>query len=80
MGNWKLVNHRQSQGAELYDLSKDIGESTDLAKQQPDKFKELDAAWKKWNAELVEPTWGPNVNAGNPDNAKKKNRKKKAAN
>ena len=80
MGNWKLVNHRQSQGAELYDLSKDIGELTDLAKQQPGKFAELDAAWKKWNAELVEPTWGPNVNAGNPDNAKKKNRKKKAAN
>ena len=77
MGNWKLVKHRGSASPELFDLSKDIGEKTDLAQSHRDKFEQLDAAWKKWNAELVEPTWEPNVNAGN---ATKKNRKKKTAN
>jgi len=74
MGNWKLVQHSQSQSVELYDLSKDIGEMTDLARQHPDKFAELEAAWKKWDGELVEPTWGaPRANAKNA------NKKKKAA-
>ncbi|MEK6259695.1 MAG: sulfatase [Planctomycetota bacterium] len=72
MGNWKLVQHRESKSHELYDLSKDIGETTDLAKQHPDKFAELEAAWKKWDSELVEPTWGQaRANA----NTKKKNKK-----
>ena len=77
MGHWKLVKHRGSASPELFDLSKDIGEKTDLAQSHRDKFEQLDAAWKKWNAELVEPTWGPNVNAGNTT---KKNRKKKSTN
>ena len=77
MGHWKLVKHRGSASPEVFDLSKDIGEKTDLAQSHRDKFEQLDAAWKKWNAELVEPTWGPNVNAGNTT---KKNRKKKSTN
>ena len=74
MGNWKLVKHNQSQSRELYDLSKDIGETTDLAKQHPDRFAELEAAWKKWDGELVEPTWG-----GPRANSKNVNKKKRAA-
>ncbi len=80
MGDWKLVKHGQSQSVELYNLSQDIGETTDLARAQRDKFAELDTAWKKWNSELVEPTWGQSrVKTGQANN-NNKNRKKKAAN
>ena len=75
MGNWKLVKHNQSQSVELYDLSKDIGETTDLAKQHPDKFAELETAWKKWDGELVEPTWGGQRAGAKKANNKKKNQK-----
>ena len=75
MGNWKLVKHSQSETRELYNLSQDIGESTDLAKQNPEKFAELESAWKTWDSELVEPTWG-----GRQAGARKAaNKKKKAA-
>lgn len=78
-GDWKLVKHGQSKSAELYNLSKDIGETTDLAQSERDKFTELEAAWKKWNSELIEPTWGPTrAVAGKANN--KKNGKKKTAN
>jgi arylsulfatase A-like enzyme len=57
-GDWKLVRHRQSTSAELYDLSDDVGESKDLAAARPKKVKELQALWDKWNAELSPPKWG----------------------
>lgn len=59
MGDWKLVRHNQSQDKELYNLAKDIGESHNLAAAHPEKVKELQAAWDRWNAELVPPSWGP---------------------
>ncbi|MBI9017483.1 MAG: arylsulfatase [Phycisphaerae bacterium] len=50
VGNWKLIeaaaparNKKNGQPAQLYDLSKDIAETTDVAKQYPDKVKELTA-------------------------------------
>jgi arylsulfatase A-like enzyme len=65
-GDWKLVRYDPNadgeQGkatpAKLYNLAKDIGEATDLATKEPDKLKELQTAWDKWNAELVRPLWG----------------------
>jgi hypothetical protein len=45
--------------AKLYDMAADIGEKNDLAAKQPDKLKELQAIWNKWNAMLVPPLWGP---------------------
>jgi len=72
VGDWKLVKgpggsagpgalrgSASTEGAELYNLSEDIGEKNNRADQQPGKFKELAAAWNAWNAELVEPTWRP---------------------
>ena len=69
-GPWKLVKapspekgvrNREApastEGAELYNLDKDIGESNNLAASEPEKVKELAAAWDKWNAELVPPKW-----------------------
>jgi arylsulfatase A-like enzyme len=43
-GNWKLVRLKpkgEPEKLELYDLSKDIGETNDLSKAQPAKVKEL---------------------------------------
>jgi arylsulfatase A-like enzyme len=66
MGPWKLVrydNHVDTatggtSPARLYNLANDIGEATDLAAAQPNKLKELEAAWNAWNATLVKPLWG----------------------
>ncbi len=74
-GDWKLVrydsvadgdtsrglrrNMAAIHGPKLYNLAADIGESNDLATQQPDKVTELQTAWDAWNRELVKPLWGP---------------------
>ncbi|MFA7003289.1 MAG: sulfatase, partial [Verrucomicrobiia bacterium] len=39
-------------------LAADIGETKDLAAEQPDKLKELQSKWDAWNATLVPPLWG----------------------
>ena len=41
--NWKLAREKSSQPWELYDLSEDIGETTNLAAKLPEKVKELAA-------------------------------------
>ncbi len=41
----------------LYDLSRDIGEQTNVAGEHPDIVAELEAALAAWNAEMGEPTW-----------------------
>jgi arylsulfatase len=46
-GNWKLVA-KHNRPWELYDISKDRIEAHDLAAQNPDKVKELSAAWDGW--------------------------------
>ena len=60
--NWKLVNWRdfadkKQSGWQLYDLSKDIGEKTDLAAAEPQRVAELSAAWEAWNARNMAPLW-----------------------
>jgi arylsulfatase A-like enzyme len=40
-GNWKLVYNQRNGKKELYNLSTDLGESTDLSTQYPDKVKML---------------------------------------
>ena len=42
-GEWKLIFHHASGALELHDLSRDIGESRDLAARRPDKARELAA-------------------------------------
>lgn len=68
MGDWKL----ESDGAgapELYNLTNDIAEKTDLAVKNPDKAKALQTAYDAWNAQLIPPRW-----------VTQRTRKKKAAN
>jgi arylsulfatase A-like enzyme len=69
-GDFKLVRYdlnadtgtgarRQGVSArKLYDLRADPGESKDLAAALPDKVKELQAQWDKWNTANVKPLWG----------------------
>ena len=65
---WKLI--RPAAGPlELYDLSTDVGETKNLAAEQPEVARQLNQALTIWNAQLVEPAfpgssvknedWGP---------------------
>ena len=59
---------------ELYNLAADIGESKNLAVDQPDKVKALQDKWNAWNAEQAPPSAPKEVNQ-----PAKKKKKKKAA-
>jgi hypothetical protein len=39
----------------LINLAADPREATDRSAQHPEKVNELEAAWKKWSADLVNP-------------------------
>jgi arylsulfatase A-like enzyme len=61
-GDWKLVSWRDfdaktESGWKLYDLAKDIGETTDLSAAQPDLVAELSQSWASWNQKNVTPLW-----------------------
>ena len=78
-GDWKLTDVGGS--TKLFNLAKDIGEKSDLAGQEADQLKQLEAVYAEWNKGNIEPAWG-NANRGggkkaNADPTKKK--KKKAA-
>jgi arylsulfatase A-like enzyme len=76
-GDWKLVKapgleagpqalagKASTDGAELYNLTQDIGEKSNLAAAQPQKVRELAREWDTWNAELAEPAWRPQRQPG----------------
>ena len=47
-GNWKITNISQpfdEAAFALYNLAEDIGETTDLSKSNPEKFKEMMEEW-----------------------------------
>jgi arylsulfatase len=46
-GNWKIVAAGKDSPWELYDLTTDRSETRDLAKEKPDKVRELAALWTK---------------------------------
>ena len=61
-GDWKILRNPgrgQSGDWELYDLSTDISEQTDLAAKQPQKLSALRARWDDWNAQMIPPAWTP---------------------
>lgn len=61
-GDWKLVASRlDGKEPKLFNLADDVGEAKDLTTDQPDKVKELKAAWDSWNKEQEEPRWRPNA-------------------
>ncbi|WP_339683720.1 arylsulfatase [Gimesia maris] len=50
-GNWKAVQNRMNQPIELYDLGTDIGETKNLAKQHPEKIKDLQQIMQQAHSE-----------------------------
>ena len=85
-GDWKLVKGPGSAatesnaratlaGAELYNLRDDIGEKKNLAAEQPEKVRELAAAWNAWSSQLEDPKWIPQRTAKGGKGAKKKAKK-----
>lgn len=85
-GDWKLVRYdgnadtntgkaQPVSTAKLYDLSKDIHEDKDLAAEQPEKVKQLQARWDEWNRSNSKPLWGADYadnDGAEPGAAKKK--------
>lgn len=55
-GDWKLIR-LPDRPAELYDLSKDPSEVTDLAVLRPEKTRELYKKLFEWELELERPIW-----------------------
>ncbi len=47
-GDWKLIYFHAGRRFELYNLTRDIGETRDLAGDEPDRVKQLAAAMDQW--------------------------------
>jgi arylsulfatase A-like enzyme len=81
-GDYKLVVGNGGSGQpELYDLSADLGEQKDLASEQPEKVRELEALYKTWDAEQADPVMpreNPNAKKKKGAAKKKQQMKKKA--
>ena len=54
MGSQQSVGNAQG---ELYDLSKELSEETNLAETNPERLAELVAVWEKLNSEMSESLW-----------------------
>ncbi len=78
-GDWKLMEFLEDGRLELYNLRDDLGETRNLAKEQPEKTKELYAKLVAWRAAVKAPMPAKNTGAAATE-PKKKRGKKKAAN
>jgi arylsulfatase A-like enzyme len=78
-GDWKLIQNNRSQGAkpELYDLAKDIGETKNLASQNPQVVARFLEKMKTWESQMKEPLWGPGAPGHKGNKTIQKNRGKK---
>ena len=65
-GDWKLIEFYHYKNFELYNLAKDPGERTNLAKSNPSKAAELRAKLSAWQKQMKAkmPVPNPNYNAG----------------
>jgi hypothetical protein len=57
MGDWKLVNVPQQGGSMLFNLREDIGEQNNVAASQPERLRELQAAFAKWEKGTQPAKW-----------------------
>ena len=55
-GSWKLIRV-DNYGYALYDLSKDVAESRDLAAAMPEKVEQLRTQLEAWENDKMEPLW-----------------------
>ena len=51
-GDWKLIQWQEDSRVELFDLSIDIAESTDLASQEPERVASLRAELQEWQKQV----------------------------
>ena len=75
-GDWKLVKASKSMQPALFNLAADPGEKHDLASQQAERLKELQALWDAWNAKNEPPRWIDERWNGKDEKAAKKQAKK----
>jgi len=76
IGDWKLMEFLEDGRLELYNLSEDIGETKNLAKDHPAKAKELYARLVAWRADVKAPMPTKNNGDAAKPKAKGKGRKK----
>lgn len=66
MDDWKLVRADLAPDKQfgnvakepmLFNLANDMGEQKDLAASMPERVKEMQRAWDKWNETLAKPAW-----------------------
>jgi arylsulfatase A-like enzyme len=67
--DWKLIVWHEDDRAELYDLTRDPGETTDLALRHPDTVTALRAELQAWRREVgaVAPSPNPRHDPSQPD-------------
>lgn len=78
-GDWKLLEFFEDHSLELYNLRDDIGETHNLAKQMPDKAKELHAKMLAWRQAIQAPMPSPNTNDTSTVRIRSAKKKRKAA-
>ena len=61
-GNWKLIEHYEDGRIELFDLSRDISETRDLAPKEPQRARDLVVKLATWRKSV-----GAQENTPNPD-------------
>ena len=72
-GNWKLMEFFEDNRLELYNLKKDLGEQTNLARENPDKTKELHTKMIAWRKSVGAKMPAPNKPGPRPPDAKDTN-------
>ena len=59
-GDWKILENYETGRAQLFDLSKDAGETTDLAAQEPERVAAMQGKLKAWRASVGAQEMEPN--------------------
>ena len=68
-GPWKLIHWQEEDRVELFDLSKDLGETSNLAEKEPQRVAQLRAELAVWQKEVGAKFATPNIayDATKPD-------------
>lgn len=56
-GDWKIVKAAVDMKPMLVNLAADQGEQKDLSTQYPEKMKDLQSLWDRWDAGMIPPRW-----------------------
>jgi arylsulfatase A-like enzyme len=56
-GDYKIVRNGHNASIALYNLANDIAERNDLSAAEPERFARMQAAYDKWNDQLIEPVF-----------------------